>query len=153
MRIHFLYPSDMRTWIFLKPLLFDYKLLGLTHYSCFERAPHAGLSTLMSANEPFMPVNAACLKHARGNGRPYCVLKHAVESKHSTGVRSCNAYSMDTPLYWHYPQRAKHAITDNSHSLLWKTIKAHCGIACTENWWSLMALAAIHVEKTARGAR
>ena len=64
----------------------------------------------MSANEPFMPVNAACLKHARGNGRPYCVLKHAVESKHSTGVRSCNAYSMDTPLYWHYPQRAKHAV-------------------------------------------
>ena len=35
----------------------------------FERAPHAGLSTLISANEPLMPVNAACLKHARGNGR------------------------------------------------------------------------------------
>ena len=32
-----------------------------------------------------------------------------------------------------YPQRAKHAINDNSHSLLWKTIKAHWGIACTEN--------------------
>ena len=27
----------------------------------FERALHAGLSTLISANEPLMPVNAACL--------------------------------------------------------------------------------------------
>ena len=28
----------------------------------FERALHAGLSTLISANEPLMPVNAACLR-------------------------------------------------------------------------------------------
>ena len=29
-------------------------------------------------------------------------------------------------------QRAKHAINDNSHSLLCLTIKVHWGIACTE---------------------
>ena len=39
-----------------------------------------------------MPVNAACLKHARGNGRPYCVLKHAVECKHSTWSGENGAY-------------------------------------------------------------
>ena len=31
-------------------------------------------------------------------------------------------------------QRAKHAINDNSHSLLWKTIKAHWGIAYKEKF-------------------
>ena len=29
--------------------------LGFTLDGCFERAPHAGLSTLMAANEPFIP--------------------------------------------------------------------------------------------------
>ena len=28
----------------------------------FGRAPHAGLSTLMADNEPFMVINAACLR-------------------------------------------------------------------------------------------
>ena len=31
-------------------------------------------------------------------------------------------------------QRAKHAINDNFHSLLWKTIKAHWGIAYKEKF-------------------
>ena len=56
---------------------------GLRTIVVFERAPHAGLSTLISANEQLMPVNAACFKHAKGYGRQYCVLKHAAECKHS----------------------------------------------------------------------
>ena len=35
---------------------------GFTLDFFFERAPHAGFSTLMSVNEPLMPVNAACLR-------------------------------------------------------------------------------------------
>ena len=35
-------------------------MLGLRTIVVFERALHAGLSTLISANEPLMPVNAAC---------------------------------------------------------------------------------------------
>ena len=37
-------------------------MLGLRTIVVFERALHAGLSTLISANEPLMPVNAACLR-------------------------------------------------------------------------------------------
>ena len=47
-----------------------------------------------------------------------------------------------------YPQRAKHAINDNSHSLLWKTINPHCSAprdksqilqtGCKYNWTDLI---------------
>ena len=43
----------------------------------FGRAPHAGLSTLISANEPLMVINAACLRTLS----PLSMLKHALGRK------------------------------------------------------------------------
>ena len=44
-----------------------------------------------------MPVNAACLKHARGNGRQYCVLKHARNASIPLGGQSWNARPWNAP--------------------------------------------------------
>ena len=107
---------------------------GLRTKVVFERALHAGLSTLISVNETLMPFNAACLKHARGNDRPYCVLKHA---------RNASIPLRDN-LVTHIPM--KRTLRDMTHSVrstplttistaaLWKNHRrTWCTIAHKEN--------------------
>ena len=73
-----------------------------------------------------MPINAACLKHARGNGLQYCVLKHARNASIPFEVSLEKHVNKIHPM-GQYPQRAKHAINDHFHSYATgQTIDDHC---------------------------
>ena len=60
-------------------LLHGKRALRFLRPNLFGRAPHAGLSTLMAANEPLMVIHAACLRTLSPQG----MLKHALGRKFS----------------------------------------------------------------------